>query len=269
MTQEPDKKFAFGKNWKSYLNEHNLDGSFDKAKNALVDFLGTNDLNGKTFLDVGCGSGIHSLAAISLGAEVVSVDIDVHSVECCEGLREHHEKKDKWMVKQGSLLDNEFMKSLGDFDIVYCWGVAHHTGDMWSALENLVTPIKKENGRLFIAIYNTVEGRFGSRMWEKIKYVYVSSPRIIQVCMEWIYFILHVLKIIIRFKNPISVMRRYKEKRGMSYKHDLVDWLGGYPYEHAHTEELFNLYYKKHGLILENLKTTNFIGNNQLLFRRP
>jgi 2-polyprenyl-3-methyl-5-hydroxy-6-metoxy-1,4-benzoquinol methylase len=167
---------------------------------------------------------------------------------------------------QGSVLDRSFMHSLGTFDIVYCWGVAHHTGDMWKALDNLALNVKS-GGLLFIAIYNTVDGRLGSRYWHRIKKMYVAMPRPIQVLMEWFYLSIHILRILTAGKNPWRVMKAYRKKRGMSYRHDLNDWLGGFPYEHAKVEELFS-FYQNRGFDLVKLKTTNSIGNNQLLLRK-
>lgn len=260
------KRFAFGKNWKNYLEQSFTPVAYQKAEESMCTFLDGNSLKGRTFLDVGCGSGIHSLVAHRLGAtRIVSIDYDNDSVACTVSLAKKEEGD--WTVIQGSMLDSKFMKSLGTFDVVYCWGVAHHTGDMWKALENLILNVK-EGGLLYIAIYNTLEGRFGSKTWYRIKKIYTHSPQVFKKIMEYIYFGIHFFRILIHFKNPFSVMSRYYEKRGMSYRHDLVDWLGGYPYEHAHAEEIFNYYHKKHNMELIKLKTTNFIGNNQFLFKK-
>lgn len=264
---EPKDKFAFGKNWKNFLDTHLSPETVEVATNSLKQFLETEALQGRSFLDVGCGSGIHSLAALRLGASpIVSVDVDADSVACCERLAK--ERADAtWSVREGSMLDEQFMKSLGTYDIVYCWGVAHHTGDMWRALRNLV-PTVKQGGLLFVAIYNTVPGRKGSSMWHAIKRTYVRSPFIIKKLMEWFYMGLFMLKMLIRLKNPFTVFKKYETKRGMSYKHDLVDWLGGYPYEHARAEEIFRFYRDEGNMELINLKTDNYTGNNQLLFRK-
>jgi len=261
--EQDTKRFAFGKNWQHYLKKAFTNESYKRAAESLYKFITVEELQRKTFLDVGSGSGVHSLVAFRSGAQVTSFDYDENSVACTKELSQKEEAGDKWNVAQGSMLDVETMKDLGQFDIVYCWGVAHHTGDMWTALEHLDWVVKP-GGQLFIAIYNTVQGRRGSRYWLRMKRLYVSMPRPVQLVMEWLYFLIHVGKICLALKNPVTVMRSYKKKRGMSYRHDLNDWLGGYPYEHATSEELFE-FYQKRGYTLQKLQTTNYIGNNQLV----
>ena len=88
-----------------------------------------------TFLDVGCGSGLHSPAALTAGAKrIVSFDLDSDSVETSRRLWELVGKPKNWVICQGSILDHEFVTTLEPADIVYSWGVLHHTGDMWTAL---------------------------------------------------------------------------------------------------------------------------------------
>jgi SAM-dependent methyltransferase len=258
-------KFHFGKNWQEYLDKHFSHDALSASKKELSAFLRVS-LEGKTFVDVGCGSGAHSLAALELGAsKVVSVDSDEDSVICARQLKEKFHKSN-WEIQGGSLLDLEFIKSLGTGDIVYCWGVAHHTGDMWQALDNLAYLVKPE-GLLFVAIYNYVEGRRGSKMWFQVKKTYNRSPWLIKKALEGLYISWNFLALILHLKNPFKAISNYKRKRGMAWSTDMVDWLGGYPYEYASTEEIFNFYNKK-GFELQNIKTTNYIGCNQFLFRK-
>lgn len=259
------QNFAFGKNWKRYLKKGFNDTSLQISKQYIKSFLKITDLNSKSFIDIGCGSGVHSLAAIELGAKVVSLDMDIDSVECCRELSKNHHSEN-WQIFQGSILDYELMGRLGEFDIVYCWGVAHHTGKMYQALDNLGKLVKK-GGLLYVAIYNKVPGRRGSKMWLFIKKVYNSSNFLLQKIMELIYMTVMFLNILVRFKNPFSEIRNYQQKRGMAWSTDLIDWLGGYPYEYASVEEIFR-FYQDRGFVLENIKTTNYIGCNQFLFRK-
>ena len=261
-----ETRFSFGKNWENYLKGGLNKGALENSLGSLKFFLGNYSVKNKTFLDFGCGSGIHSLAALMLGAEkVVSIDIDERAVKCCEKLRGEIGCNYNWETRQGSLLDREFISRLGVFDIVYCWGVAHHTGNMRQALENLEGLIAK-NGLLYLAIYNRVEGRLGSKMWWRIKYFYNKSNFLIKKIMEWFYLSLNFIKIIIHLKNPFKFIKEYNQKRGMAWKTDLVDWLGGFPYEYATPQEIFKIYHGKYGLELVNLKTTNYSGCNQYLF---
>src|SRR5215210_846240 len=137
--------------------------------------LEVESLEGQSFLDIGSGSGLFSLAARRLGASVHSLDYDPRSVACTRELRRRYFPEDpEWKVEEGSALDADYIRSLGLFDVVYSWGVLHHTGDMWQALENAQLPVKP-GGRLFVAIYNDT-GTQAAR-WKWIKKTYNRLPR--------------------------------------------------------------------------------------------
>src|SRR4051812_49312550 len=140
--------------------------------------LGVTTLAGQRFLDVGSGSGLFSLAARRLGASVHSFDYDPQSVACTAQLKKRFFATDgSWKVERGSALDPVYLKSLGEFDIVYSWGVLHHTGQMWKALDLVGGPVKK-GGKLFIALYNDQGWR--SRFWWRVKKTYCAgiAPRL-------------------------------------------------------------------------------------------
>lgn len=135
-------RFAFGENWGRFLNALN-DERIAKAENSLKTMLGLERLDGLNFLDVGSGSGLFSLAARRLGAHVVSFDYDPQSVACTQELRRRFFSDDvHWVIEQGSVLDSDYLTQLGQFDVVYSWGVLHHTGAMWQALENVVPLVR-------------------------------------------------------------------------------------------------------------------------------
>src|SRR4030095_12953332 len=166
---ERGERFEFGKNWSAFLTLVD-DERVAKAEESLLAMLECETLEGKTFLDIGSGSGLFSLAARRLGAKVHSFDFDSSSFACTQELRNRNFPNDpKWRVEQGSALDAEYLTSLGKFDVVYSWGVLHHTGEMWRALENAVIPTKK-GGKLFIAIYNDTGSQ--ARRWHWIKKTY-------------------------------------------------------------------------------------------------
>src|SRR6185312_5384679 len=146
-------RFGFGKNWQSYIKT--LDESKIKSSEKwLSDSLSVSSLEGKRFIDIGSGSGLMSLAARNMGANVFSFDYDENSVAATQHVRSAYYPDDpKWNVERGSVLDKEYLTSKGKYDMVYSWGVLHHTGNMWQALEN-VTDLVNENGTLYIAIYN-------------------------------------------------------------------------------------------------------------------
>lgn len=265
---EAGERFEFGENWRRFLASLNEE-RIKEAENSLVKNLGIESLAGKTFLDIGSGSGLFSLAARRLGAEVVSFDYDPVSVRCAEELKRRYFHGDAyWRIGRGSALDEDYIKSVGSFDIVYSWGVLHHTGDMWRALANAAWPVKR-GGLLFISIYNR-QPRL-SAMWLRVKKLYNRLPapgRALMTAVFAVYFIGGGFVMdVMRGKNP---MDRYtgKGRRGMSAWRDVSDWIGGLPFEVASPEEVFR-FYRDRGFTLVELKTVaGNHGCNEFVFRR-
>lgn len=264
-------RFTFGRNWRHFLSVLS-EARIQEAENALCQMLGTPNLQGKRFLDIGSGSGLFSLAARRLGARVVSFDYDPQSVGCTMTLKERYFPRDsEWEVLEGSALDAQFLSSLGTFDIVYSWGVLHHTGQMWQALENALIPLSP-GGRLWIAIYND-QGQL-SRLWTKAKQIYNRLPPALRLPYtvavmgprELRSILIYTLKL--RPHRYLYHWTRYDRQRGMSYWHDMVDWIGGYPFEVAKPEAIFN-FYAERGLVLEKLKTCGGgLGCNEFVLRK-
>jgi 2-polyprenyl-3-methyl-5-hydroxy-6-metoxy-1,4-benzoquinol methylase len=263
------QRFEFGKNWQRFLRV--LDEQrIIEAENSLRSMLELESLRGKTFLDVGSGSGLFSLAAARLGAQRVhSFDYDPQSVACTRELkRRYFPELETWSIEEGSALDPGYLARLGQFDYVYAWGVLHHTGDMWRALEGMAGLVVR-GGRLFIAIYND-QGR-ASRYWKSVKLFY-NRGRFWRALVISFFVPLFVLRGAARDlanrTSPLARYRQYKKKRGMSILHDWVDWLGGLPFEFAKPEEVFE-FYRKHGFVLEKLKTCGgSLGNNEYIFTK-
>jgi 2-polyprenyl-6-hydroxyphenyl methylase/3-demethylubiquinone-9 3-methyltransferase len=263
------QRFEFGKNWAWFLETLN-DEKIDEAVRSLRDMLETDSLAGKTFLDIGSGSGLFSLAARRLGARVHSFDYDPNSVGCTQELRRRYfPDDDQWMIESGSALDAGYIASLGKFDVVYSWGVLHHTGDMWTALANAATPVGA-HGKLFIAIYND-QGTASVR-WTKAKRTYNRLPKGLRFLVVWpSFWVLNwrpLAKDTLRLR-PFKSIREYgKNARGMSFWQDLVDWVGGYPFEVATPEQIFN-FYREHGFALTRLRTAGGSpGCNEFVFRK-
>ena len=264
---DPKQRFAFGKNWSRFL-KHLDEEKIIEAEKSLKEKLKISDLSGKTFLDIGSGSGLFSLAAHRLGARVYSFDYDQDCVNCTQYLKENYGHDNiEWSVEQGSVLDQAFLNRFDPVDIVYSWGVLHHTGHMYTAFKNVCNLIK-DGGKLFISIYND-QGR-SSRFWRKVKKTYVSLPflriLILLSCGLW------ALKYriawgLVRYGNPAKFILEYgKNNRGMSAWHDVVDWVGGYPFEVAKPEEVFD-FFKVKGFNLEKLKTCGGgLGCNEFVF---
>ena len=262
------ERFAFGENWRRFLatlNENRILG----AKDSLCRMLDVSDLQGKTFLDAGCGSGLFSLVARRLGARVHSFDYDPQSVACAAQLRERYFPQDiGWIVEQGSVLDTAYLSRLGCFDIVYSWGVLHHTGAMWQALDNaggLVAP----EGKLFIAIYND-QAKISNR-WRAVKRTYNRLPSGFRFVVTFPVLVhLHwrsVVKDFLRLR-PFETWRNIGKERGMTAWRDLIDWVGGYPFEVAKPEVILD-FYRERGFILTRLITCGgSLGCNEFVFRR-
>lgn len=260
-------RFQFGKNWQKFLSILNEERIVE-AENSILKMLDLENIEEKAFLDIGSESGIFSLAAVRLGAiQVHSFDYDAQSVSCTrETKRRYFPHKKNWSIEQGDVLDKQYLHSLGQWDIVYCCGVLHHTGKMWQALENIV-PLVKKGGKLFISIYNDQGTK--SLFWRWIKRSYCSL-----FFWQWMiigffvpYFIVGgLVKDLLRFRDPISRYAEYKKTRGMSPIYDWLDWLGGYPFEVAKPEEIFDFYRKK-SFTLERLKTCGAgLGCNEFVF---
>jgi len=262
----PDKRFAFGANWQRFIDTVD-EKRIDYSVRAVSDLLQAGSLAGKRFLDVGCGSGLSSLAARRLGALVHGFDYDTGSVGASHELRRRFATGDtEWTIERGSALDGDYLSSLGTWDIVYSWGVLHHTGKLWQALEavgGLVVP----GGKLAIAIYN--DQGYISRRWLWVKRNYVQyawlRPLLVAGSLAAIWGWPSLLDL--RHLRPFRSWRDYRAERGMSAWHDLIDWVGGYPFEVATPDAVFDCLSKR-GFTLRRLITRQGKGCNEFMFTR-
>ncbi len=285
-----ETRFAFGKNWSSFLKQ--IDGA--RAQQAVIslrqllqlDPEQAEPLRGKSFLDIGSGSGLFSLAAVTLGASVVSIDVDAESVDCTRRMKdqlmavvaatstEGHlspMQQPTWRIHQRSVLDDAAMTDLGTFDIVYSWGVLHHTGNMFAAITTASQRVAS-GGWFAIAIYNDQGG--ASRRWQSIKRGYHALPSSLRgvyvAGIASVYEAKFALARLARRRSPLPLAdwRAKREDRGMSVWHDWVDWIGGLPFEVA-TPEAIIMPLRRQGFVLENLRTVGSgWGCNEYLFRR-
>lgn len=226
-------RFAFGKNWQNFLGDLNP-ARLAGARADLIKWLGTDSLEGGSVLDIGCGSGVHSYCLNEMNAKRVhSFDYDVNSVDATRSLHQLAGAPASWTIEQGSVLDWEYMQSLGLFDLVYSWGVLHHTGQMWQAIANAATRVIP-GGYLFIAIY--AKGpRYGQDLALKQRYHAASVSGKRKMEFEWIFNQYNN-----RARQGLNPEGWWNQglDRGMDPYSDLVDWLGGLPYEVATLPEL-------------------------------
>lgn len=255
----PDEvRFGFGRNWSNFVSLVD-DQRLGEAKRSLQHMLELTSLSGKRFLDIGCGSGLFSLAARQLGAEVHSFDFDSLSVRTAQQLKNRYLAEDSsWRIEQGSALDQAYLQSLGSFDIVYAWGVLHHTGSMWAALENALIPLAG-GGSLFLSIYN--DQGWLSGYWKEVKRLYNRNA-----ILRGFIVVSHLPYLFVRV--AVRLVRGRGNLRGMSLWYDLIDWLGGYPFEVARPDQIVE-FFSQRGVKLVRLKSCGRRhGCNEYIFTR-
>lgn len=263
------ERFEFGRNWARFLAVLD-DERIARAEESLKQMLEVESLAGKSFLDIGCGSGLFSLAARRLGARVHSFDYDPQSVACATELRRRYFPADeRWVIEEGSALDTDYLRRLGAFDVVYSWGVLHHTGQMWRALDNAQLPVAS-GGQLFIAIYNDTGTQ--SVRWKWIKRTYNELPGFLRTPFALLTIAPSEAKSMLRSlvrMRPGEYVRswtKYDQNRGMNRWRDIIDWVGGYPYEVARPEEIFD-FYRARGFTLTKIKCGGVgLGCNEFVF---
>lgn len=272
------RRFAFGQNWRRFLATIDEQRIAD-AQESLQELLHRHDLPQQRFLDAGCGSGLFSLAAVRLGAEVTSFDADEDSVACAHELKRRFcDPSASWTIEKGSLLDAKFLHSLGEFDVVYCWGVVHHTGRMWEAIDNLL-PCVAEQGILVLSIYN--DQSYISRAWAGVKQCYQRLAKELRpLLVGAVGMALFAKRLLMTFvasgvrllllRNPLVPFANWMKEtqsRGMHGWHDLTDWVGGWPFEVARPETVFR-YLRDREFTLQELTTSTGHGCNEFVFVR-
>ncbi len=260
-----EARFEFGSNWYKYVRKNLTDERIAIAKAHLLDFLDVKDLNGIAFLDIGCGSGVHSLAAQLSGASKIhSFDYDEQSVAATEFCRAKTRSKGNWVVERGDVLDRDYMNGLGQWPLVYSWGVLHHTGDVWQALANAMETVAPD-GRFYVALYSEDREK-RLQYWLDIKERYANAGPLKKELM----FLHNVLSDRMKWKpwkigKLMRQAKKSKESRGMSLFTDIRDWLGGWPMQFVKDQDVVQ-FAEARGFSLE--KIVQIEANTEFLFRR-
>lgn len=263
------KTYWFGTNWKNFVRFHVNEKSLDFAKDKLRNFIAPYNLEGVSFLDIGCGSGIHSLAALNLGAAVVlSIDVDRESVNTSLMVRKKYGSSHflNWDIRQASILDIDMLEKLPKFDVVYAWGSLHHTGQVWRAIKNATIPVK-QNGILALALYSKdVTPEAAREFWLEKKKRYVTSGLAGRRYLE----IWYIWKFLMQ-KDPRKVgtvfkrIKEHKRNRGMNLLVDIRDWLGGWPMEFVGDREVIEFVEE---IGFKTIKVVTGEANTEFVFAR-
>jgi SAM-dependent methyltransferase len=259
-TNRDEVTFSFGENWQRFLTELHP-RAVESMALYVTDWLGS-ELSGRRLIDIGSGQGLTSLVAHQAGADVTSIDVDPASVAATRSLWEKAGRPSTWTVTEGSILDDAFVGDLGQFDDVISWGVLHHTGDVWHAIDNAARLVRP-GGRMWIALY-TRTYRSGRSL--RTKRLYNRAPKLAKKAWRAGYAVEKLGKAALR--GNLESIRRYHEQRGMDWWRDIEDWLGGLPYEPVGPGEVLARL-RPSGFVLERL--TDALGegaNDVYLFRR-
>jgi 2-polyprenyl-6-hydroxyphenyl methylase/3-demethylubiquinone-9 3-methyltransferase len=265
-TTEQHLRFQFGRNWDRFNKRNFSEERLSIAQRRILEFTGRQSLDGFDFLDIGCGSGIHSYGALRAGARrVFSFDYDVNSVAATKWLQSHAHMPLNWTVEQGDILDDSYVGRLGKWNFVYSWGVLHHTGDMWRAVRNAQRTVG-EDGFFFIALYSA-DVQPMREFWLDVKREYNrAGPLKRQYMVLWYIWRFGMGK---RFRHLPDVVRQildYRFSRGMNYFTDVRDWLGGWPMEFANDQDVVDLLEGEYDFKLINVKTGE--ACSEFLFQR-
>lgn len=263
------KQFDFGQNWAEFSVNAATPERITQARADFANLMKGIELQRRSFLDIGFGQGFSLLSARSLGADVVGCDINpkCHEVIQRNRLLFADANNGRIPLQIGSILDNSTVEALRreqaahgqGFDIVHSWGVLHHTGDMRRAIANAASLVRP-GGYFVIAIYNR---HWSSVSWRWIKGFYMQSPAWLQrLLVDALYPLIFVAKWLVTGKSPKRM------ERGMEFYHNVVDWVGGYPYEYASTDEIEQLCCSLGFSVVRVIPAIVPTGCNEFIFRK-
>jgi 2-polyprenyl-3-methyl-5-hydroxy-6-metoxy-1,4-benzoquinol methylase len=267
MNRQDDTRFEFGRNWHEFIQKNFGPDRVETSRRHMLDFMGRTSLDGLTMLDIGCGSGLHSIAALQAGAASVhGFDYDENSVRASRYVQQRMGNPSNWTVEQGSVLDETYMTGLPQYDFVYSWGVLHHTGDVWRAIRNAAGRVRP-GGLFYIALYSAdVQKDPSPEFWLDVKQRYVAAGTMRRRWMD-LWYIWRFMMDRKPWNLPrfIARARHYKATRGMNIFTDIRDWLGGWPMEFVWDADAIR-FCEELGFRLERIATGE--ANTEFLFVR-
>jgi 2-polyprenyl-3-methyl-5-hydroxy-6-metoxy-1,4-benzoquinol methylase len=263
------KQFDFGQNWSEFSDNAATQERVAQARAQFASLMGDIELNGRSFLDIGFGQGFSLLSALALGARVAGCDINPKCHEVIDRNRALFPEVGTGtiLLHVGSILDAAAVAALRGmpgsegrgFDVVHSWGVLHHTGDLRRALTNAGSLVRP-GGHFVVAIYNR---HWSSRPWHTVKVLYVRSPGWLQrTLVALLYPVIWLAKLAVTRRNPASM------DRGMDFYYNVVDWVGGYPYEYASITEMEEICRPMGFSLVRSIAANVPTGCNELIFRK-
>jgi SAM-dependent methyltransferase len=249
------KRFAFGKNWHAFVKTSFSEERLAVAQQHILDFSNRSSLEGLDFLDIGCGSGLHSYGALRAGARrVLGFDYDPDSVAASRILHKHAGSPAAWTIRRGDILDESYVAGLGKWGFVYSWGVLHHTGNVWKAIGNAQSLVDQD-GYFYVSLYSA-DVQSDTQFWLDVKRKYNASTRLNRFRMVlWYCWEFGMRKEIRNFPKLVNQILNHRFRRGMNYFSDVRDWLGGWPMEFVHDQDVVDLLEGEYGFRLVNVAT--------------
>lgn len=253
------KQFDFGENWTSFSSHSLTEKRIQDFRQDFAALLEPFSLRGKTFLDIGFGQGLALFTAAECGAKVLGIDINSKNLQALHETGRFFPNMKTPETYIASILDQNSLKGMPQFDLVHSWGVLHHTGDMDKAIRNAASLVKP-SGFLVLAIYNQ---HWTSPIWTVIKKSYVSSPAIVQRALILLFYpLIFLSKWLVTRQNPS------RKDRGMDFYHDVVDWVGGFPYEYASLTDMIGRMTKLGFECVKTRAASVPTGCNEFVFRK-
>jgi len=121
-----------------------------RAEPHILDFAGFHLWRGKRVLEIGCGIGTDAEQFSRHGARYVGVDLSAISLDICRQRFKVHNLPGEFY--QGSVTDRDFLTDLGEFDLVYSYGVLHHFPDIQQHVKN-IAQVLKPSGEFRFMVY--------------------------------------------------------------------------------------------------------------------